>query len=590
MSGAPGPPPRAGHHDLVLRGAPLCRDGRWDGDCLAVAEGRVAAVGSWDDVAGGVGPGTRVVDLAGRWVLPAFHDAHVHPVQAGLEMAGCDLTGETTVEGYLRRVQAYVVAHPERAWVTGGGWSMDSFPGGTPSADLLDAVCGGRPVFLPNRDHHSAWVSTAALALAGVTAATPDPADGRVERDADGTPTGALHEGAMALVGRLAPQPDDDDLLAALLAAQAHLHARGIAGWQDALVGEGLGMPDTLDTYVRARREGSLTAKVVLAQWWDRDRGLEQLPELVARRERAAAAGLDAASVKIMQDGVCETHTAAMLHPYLDAHGRATDDHGLSFIPAEDLAHYVAALDAAGFQVHVHALGDRAVRDSLDALAHARAVNGDTGLRHHLAHVQVVDADDVPRFAALDAVVNAQPLWACHEDVLDVLTLPFLSERARGQQYVFGSLLAGGARLACGSDWPVSDAAPLAGMHVAVNRRAPEAGDEVPPLLPAEALTVPQALAGYTTGAAWVNRLEEVTGALEVGLAADLVVVDRDVLADPAHLARTRVVATVVDGRVVHGELGALARARRASPPRGTGPPGTPAARRGRPRGPGRSA
>jgi predicted amidohydrolase YtcJ len=406
-------------------------------------------------------------------------------------------------------------------------------------------------VFLPNRDHHSAWVNTVALQLAGIDAGTADPPDGRIERGPDGRPTGALHEGAMDLVGRLLPAPTAADLTAALLTAQRHLHSVGIVGWQDALVGTGLGMPDTLDTYLAARRDGRLTAKVVLALWWDRERGLEQLPELLERRERAARAGVDASSIKLMQDGVCETHTAAMLNPYLDGHGHRTENRGLSFIAPDDLARYVAALDAAGFQVHVHALGDRAVRDSLDAVAHARAANGDTGNRHQLAHVQVVDPADVPRFAELGVTVNAQPLWACRDDTMDVLTLPFLDEAVREQQYVFGSLLRAGARLACGSDWPVSAPDPLLGMHVAVNRRAPGEPD-APPLVAGEALTVEQALAGYTAGSAWVNRLEGTTGRIEVGRAADLVAVDRDLLAgDPADLGATRVVRTYADGRVV---------------------------------------
>ena len=545
--------PPAVRAELVLRDAPLYRGGRWDGDWIAVAAGSIVALGSEQDVAHLVGPGTRVESLAGRWLLPAFHDAHVHPVQAGTETGQCDLTGERTIEGYLERVRSYADANPERRWVTGGGWSMDAFPGGLPTAALLDRVCPDRPVFLPNRDHHSAWVNTRALELAGLTADSPDPADGRIERAADGRPTGALHEGAMGLVGSLAPAASDEELLTALLTAQRHLHALGVVGWQDALVGSGLGMRDTLGTYLAAQQAGHLTAKVVLAQWWDRERGLEQLPELLERRERAARAGLDAGSVKIMQDGVCETRTASMLSPYLDAHGRVTENSGLSFLAADDLARYVTALDAEGFQVHVHALGDRAVRDSLDAVQRAREVNGPRGLRHHLAHVQVVDPADVPRFAELDVTANAQPLWACREDAVEVLTLPFVSETARRQQYVFGSLVRAGARLACGSDWPVSDPAPLLGMHVAVNRRAFDQSPDVGALLPEQALTVEQALAGYTTGAAWTNRLEHRTGRIEVGLAADLVAVDRDVLGDdPAALGATRVVLTLADGVEVH--------------------------------------
>ena len=498
------------------------------------------------------GPQTRVDDLDGAWLLPAFHDSHMHPIQAGLEMSGCDLTAESTIDGYIRRINAYAEANPGRPWITGGGWSMGSFPGGVPSADLLDRVCPDRPVYLPNRDHHSAWVNTRALEQAGIDALTPDPADGRIERDGRGLPTGALHEGAMALVGALVPPPSEADLMLALSVAQRHLHSVGIVGWQDALVGEGLGMPDTLDTYLAARERGELSAKVVLALWWDRSRGLDQLPELLDRRARAAHAGIDASSVKIMQDGVCETHTAAMLEPYLDGEGQPTDNRGLSFIAADDLGRYVAALDAEDFQVHIHALGDRAVRDSLDAVEHARTVNGPRGNRHHLAHIQVVDPADVSRFAELDVTANVQPLWACRDEAMDVLTLPFVADTARRQQYVFGTLLRSGARMSCGSDWPVTAPDPLVGMHVAVNRRAPGATPDVEPLLPAEAMTVPQAIAGYTTGSAFVNRGERLTGRIEAGFAADLVAIDRDVLSgDPFELADTRVRSTYADGRQV---------------------------------------
>lgn len=538
--------------DLLLRGGRVLRAGRWEDASVAVLDGRIAAIGA--DLDPLAGPDTVVEELDGRWVLPGFHDSHVHPIQAGLEMNQCDLTALSTLEDYLDAIGSYAAAHPDRAWVSGGGWSMDAFPGGVPTAEPLDRILPDRPVFLPNRDHHSAWVNSRALELAGIDARTPDPADGRIERDAFGNPTGALHEGAMALVGSLVPAPTTRDLTEALLTAQRHLHSVGIVGWQDALVGKGLGMPDSLPTYIAAQTSGVLTAKVVLAQWWDRGRGLEQLPELLERRALAASAGLDAASVKIMQDGVCETHTAAMLSPYLDSLGRLTDNRGLSFIPADALASYVAALDANGFQAHIHALGDRAVRDSLDAIEHARTLNGASGLRHHLAHVQVVERSDVPRFAALDVTANIQPLWACLDEAVEVLTLPFLAPDAREQQYVFGSLLRTGARIACGSDWPVSDPAPLLGMHVAVNRRSPDQPPDAAPLLPDEALTVLQALAGYTTGTAYLNRLEGSTGRIETGYAADLVVVDQDILGDDTVLPRTQVTHTYVDGREVYRE------------------------------------
>ncbi|MET0931456.1 MAG: amidohydrolase [Aeromicrobium sp.] len=533
--------------DLLLTNACFYDAGVWlpDVDTMAIRGGRIVALGSGLPMSG------EVVDLQGAWVLPGFHDAHVHPVQAGLEMNTCDLSSGNDLDDYVATIAAYAAARPDEAWIVGGGWSMDSFPGGVPTADSLDRIVPDRPVFLPNRDHHSAWVNTAALRLAGVDERTPDPADGRIERGSDGRPTGALHEGAMELVQVLIPPVTADQQRAALLTAQARLHSFGIVGWQDALVGDGLGMADSLDTYLDAVRDGTLTAKVVGALWWDRLRGDEQIDELVARRSRAAAAGFDAGSVKIMQDGVCETFTASVIDPYLDAHGRATDNYGLGFISASDLARHVQRLDALDFQVHVHALGDRAVRDSLDAIEHAIAVNGRRGNRHHLAHVQIVHPDDVPRFAALEATANIQALWACLDDQMVDLTLPFLSEEARRQQYVFRSLTGAGAHLACGSDWPVSSPDPLAAIHVAVNRRAP--GSDLPPLLGEQGLTVAEAVDAYTRGSAAINRLGAASGRIAVGMAADLAVLDRDLLAVPIdEIASTRAVATYVDGRAVY--------------------------------------
>lgn len=403
--------------ELLLTNAHVYGNGVWrpGDDSIAVRDGIVVGLGAHAEVVGLV-PSAEVVDLDGAWVLPGFQDAHVHPVQAGLEMNACNLAGGHELSDYVDTIAAYALANPHVEWIVGGGWSMEAFPGGVPAAAVLDRIVSDRPVYLPNRDHHSAWVNTVALERAGITAATPDPADGRVERDDRGEATGALHEGAMELVRRLVPPPTGDEIAAALRTAQAYLHSQGITGWQDALVGEGLGMPDTLDTYLTAQRAGTLTAGVVGALWWDRTRGEDQIADLVERRARAAAAGFDAGSIKIMQDGVCETFTAAVVEPYLDRHGHPTDNHGLSFIEAADLARYVQLLDAEDFQVHIHALGDRAVRDSLDAVEHAIEVNGRRGNRHHLAHVQIVRPEDVPRFAELDVTANGQPLWACLDD------------------------------------------------------------------------------------------------------------------------------------------------------------------------------
>ncbi|MFJ1930907.1 MULTISPECIES: amidohydrolase [unclassified Streptomyces] len=538
--------------DLVFTRGPVftADPARTRASSLAVTGDRITAVGH-DEVRELIGPGTEVVDLTGKLLLPGFQDAHIHPVFAGVELAECDLTGTVGAGEYLARIRAYADAHPERAWITGGGWSLESFDGGLPTRQLLDSVVPDRPVLLANRDHHGAWANTRALELAGITAATPDPPDGRIEREPDGSPAGVLQEGAQALVARLVPPTTPADRLAGLLRSQRLLHSLGVTGWQDALLGVFNGNTDPSDAYLTAARDGSLTARVTGAMWWDRERGAEQIDELVARRERLSHGRFRAGSVKIMQDGIAENFTAAMTSPYLDGCGCATANSGLSFVDPDALRGHVTRLDALGFQVHFHALGDRAVREALDAVEAAVETNGRRGNRHHLAHLQVVHPDDIRRFARLGAIANIQPLWAAHEPQMDELTIPFLGPERAAWQYPFGDLLRAGATLAAGSDWPVSSADPLQGIHVAVNRREPGTTDSRV-FLPEQRLDPASAVAAYTAGSAHVNGLDD-AGSLLPGNLADLVVLDRDILtAPPEEIAGARVLRTYVGGALVH--------------------------------------
>ncbi len=543
--------------DLVLHGGPVFTAGAVAArpTAVAVEGGRVVAVGH-DEVLDLAGPGTEHVDLRGRLLVPGFQDAHVHPVWAGLQLLRCDLSELSTAPAYHEAIGGYARANQDLPWVLGAGWSMPAFPGGAPTAAALDTVVPDRPAYLTNRDSHGAWANSAALRLAGIDASTPDPADGRIERDADGTPTGTLHEGAMRLVGALAPTPSDDDLLEALLLAQTRLHGFGVTGWQDAIVGNYGDGIDPAAAYRAAVARSALTGRVVGALWWDRARGLEQVDELVARREQLSLGRFVATSVKIMQDGVAENFTASMTDPYRDAHGHPTDNSGISFVPPEVLLPAAAELDARGFQLHFHAIGDLAVRQCLDAVEHAVAANGRRDARHHIAHLQVVHPDDVPRFRELGVVANMQALWAALEAQMDELTLPFLGEPRSSWQYPFGDLHRSGAVLAAGSDWSVSSADPLAALHVAVNRTVPEAmrEDDVgyPVFLPEQRLDLGTALTAYTAGSAYVNHLDD-CGLIRPGALADLVVLDRDPFAGPPQeIGATRVLQTFVDGRRVY--------------------------------------
>jgi predicted amidohydrolase YtcJ len=530
-------------------------------DAVAVRGGRIAAVGSDADVRPLIGSRTDVVDLRGRLLLPGFQDSHVHAPSAGLDRMRIDLADAHGLDEYRALIEGYAAEHRDAEWLLGGGWAMDVFPGGTPTKDVLDAIAPDRPVFINNRDNHAAWVNSRALELAGVDANTPDPADGRIERAGDRSPAGTLHEGAMNLVRRLVPRATPGEQIQGLMIGQRYLHSLGVTAWQDAIVGEYSTLQDAFDAYVTTAGRGQLTARVRGALWFERGKGLEQLPFLLDRRERSHVGRFEATSVKIMADGVCENFTAAMLRPYLDGHGHATDNRGIPFFDEVELREAAVALDREGFQVHVHAIGDRAVRMALDALEAARGANGVTDNRHHIAHIQVVHPDDVPRFGGLRVTANAQPLWAALEPQMSELTIPFIGPERTSWQYPFRSLLRSGAPMSFGSDWPVSSPNPLWEIHVAVNREEPAGypyGSGQGPFLPDERLDLPDALAAATMGSAFVNHLDDETGSIEVGKLADLVVLDRDPFEHPvSEIADTLVDLTLVEGEAVFERAGA---------------------------------
>ena len=535
--------------DLVLRGGAIYTvnpQQAW-AQALAIDDGRVVFVGGNADVEAFVGGDTQIVELGGRMVIPGMQDAHVHPISSGVEALMCDLNAAETLDGYIEIVRAYAEANPNEAWVQGGGWSMSVFgPGALAAKEVLDAVVPDRPVYLSSADYHTAWVNSRALEIAGITADTPDPVDGRIDRDANGEPVGSLQEGAAHLVSRHLPPLTLEGRLDGLRYAIDMLNGYGITALQSANVSE-----EDLQAYAQLRDSGELTMRAITAQWWQRDRGMEQIAEMVDRRARFTGGRLDAGSVKIMQDGVMENYTAAMLEPYLiDGEPK-----GIPMVEPEALKSIVSALDAEGFQVHFHAIGDAAIRQSLDAVAQARADNGPDGGRHHISHLQLIDEADIPRFAELGVAANFQPLWAYPDAYITDLTLPYIGE-ARGKWlYPINSVLQSGGRLAFGSDWSVSTANPFPQIEVAVRRIGPNEGDG-PSLNPEQAISLGAAIEAFTLGAAWVNGLEADTGSLEVGKLADLAVLDQNLFEIPPHdLSEVKVVLTLLEGEVVHGAV-----------------------------------
>jgi predicted amidohydrolase YtcJ len=467
---------------------------------------------------------------------------------AGIGLMRCPLNDlPVDPAAYLEAIRSYAATQPRLPWVIGDGWAMAAFPGGTPTRQALDTVVPDRPAFMGNRDGHGAWVNSKALEIAGIDRGTADPADGRIERDANGDPSGTLHEGAMELVRRHIPPASIEELAHGLHLAQAYLQQFGITAWQDAWV-----TADDLAAYRLFAERGGLTGRAIACQWWDRERGADQIDELLEGRRTGSVGRLRTTTVKLMLDGVIENYTAATLAPYLDERRQPTTNRGISFVDPGLLKEHVGRLDREGFQVHMHALGDRAVREGLDAIEAARDANGPSDGRHHLAHLQLVDPADISRFAALDVTANIQPYWACHDPQMDLLTIPFLPPERVALQYPFRSLAASGARLAGGSDWSVSTPNVMAEVEVAVRRISPE-DREARPLLPDEALGLPAVLRAFTMGSAWVNHLDDVTGSIEIGKLADLAVLDRDIAGeDAARLADTRVLLTLVEGAAVY--------------------------------------
>lgn len=539
--------------DLVLRsGAVYTMDSaRSWAQAVAIREGRIVFVGLDKDLAAHLGPATRVVDLKGRMLMPAFQDAHIHPISAGLQAIACDLSGFETVDEYVAAIKKYADAHPDDAWITGRGWLMSAFgPGALARRELIDAVVSDRPVFLSSTDGHTAWVNTRALQMAGITRETPDPPKGRIDRDpTTGEAIGSLQEGAAGLLEGVVPPPSETTRQDGLRHAIRLLHSYGITAIQDASVDEA-----DLKTYRALDTNGELRLRVVASILWDRDAGLEQMAGLKRLRTKFTSGHVDARTVKIFQDGVMENYTAAMLEPYL----KPGDVRGITMIDPERLKEIVTLLDAEDFQVHFHAIGDAAIRDSLDAVEAARRRNGDLGHRHHVAHLQLIDPADIPRFRALGVVANFQALWAYADEYITELTVPFVGPERSGRMYPIGSLFRSGAVVAFGSDWPVTSPNPLEQIEVAVTRMGSQ-GETTEPFIAAERIGLTEALAAFTINAAYTNRIDGKTGSTEVGKLADLIILDHNLFTIPAaDLSETRVLVTLFEGKAVHGDLAAL--------------------------------
>jgi len=531
--------------DLILRhGAVYTMDAArsWV-QSVAVSNGRIIYAGPDAGAAGLAGPSTKIINLGGRMVLPGFHDSHVHLMEGGVGMSLCNLKDVATPQEVLAEIRKYAAAHPSQPWVTGAGWDLPVFPGGIPRKEQLDEAVSDRPAYMESADGHSGWANSKALALAGITKDTPDPAGGRIERDPDSKqPTGTLRESARELVTSKIPPATASENASGLKRAVEFANSLGIVSVQEADASD-----EILNAYWALDTQGQLAVKAVAALRTDPRKGDDQVAGLIERRAKFSGKRLRPTAVKIFADGVIETGTAALLEPYLN---RGDSRGELNFEP-ERLANFVTRLDREGFQVHIHAIGDRAIRVSLDAHAAAQKANGRRDARHHIAHLELIEPEDIPRFRDLGVIANFQPLWAFADPYVRDLTLGPLGPQRSRWIYPIASVLKTGAMMAAGSDWPVTSLNPIPAIQVAVTRRGPTEL-EGPAWIPDEKIDLAEVLAAYTINGAYLNHEEKETGSIETGKAADLIVLDRDLFKVlPEKIHEAKVVLTLLEGKEV---------------------------------------
>ena len=524
-------------------------------ESLLVRQGVIAAIGTDEvdrhlETLSSDQDSIEHVDLDGGFLMPSFGDGHAHPIFGGMEAEGPQVRACSSVDEIVAEVRRYAAAHPDEKWITGASYDGSLVAGGLFDARWLDEAVSDRPVVLRAWDYHTVWCNSRALELAGITAETPEPEIGEIPRREDGSPLGTLREwGAVDLIDAVRPPQEESVRLRALERAADYYRRRGVTWVQDAWV-----EPADVDTYLSASAARRLSIRFNLALYADPRHFAEQLPEMIEARRRVTELGdplLSAHTVKFFADGVVENETGALLEPYCSS----LHNHGLRVWEGDTLAEAVRAVDAAGFQVHIHAIGDSAVKQALDAIESTIATNAAWDRRPVIAHAQLVAAEDLDRFAELGIIANMQPLWAQLDDLMTVLTVPRLGEERAANQYRMASIIDSGGQLSFGSDWPCTSGTPVEGLAIGTSRQN-EAGEPDGGWVPEEIVDIERALDAYSRAVA-VQGFADLSpapwGEIRIGASADLIRFDADPRAlTPQELARTPVRSTYLGGVAIH--------------------------------------
>lgn len=509
-------------------------------EAVACIGTRIVAVGSAAEVQKWAGPSTQIVDLGGKLVVPGFNDAHVHFFAGGSHIASVQLRDAKTEAEFRERIRAYAAKLPKGRWILGGDWDHENWtPARLPTRQLIDEAAGDHPVFINRLDGHMSLANTIALKLAGVTRNTPDPPGGTIVRDAKGEPTGIMKDGALDAVERVIPAPSEEEIADALKAAMRYAAENGVTSVQDMSAA-----PDTLRVYQKLLRSGELTVRVAgrqpLASW----KRLADVGLLAA----FGGPNLQIGGLKGFADGSLGSTTALFFQPYLDApntSGLANDE----MIPESKMYQHIQDADAAGLQIAIHAIGDKANHTILNMYEEVENKNGPRDRRFRIEHAQHLTKDDIPRFAKLHVIASMQPYHAIDDGRWAEKRIG--PERAKGM-YAFRSLLDSGAVLAFGSDWHVAPMEPILGIYAAATRRTLD-GKHPDGWIPEQKITVPEAIRAYTWGSAYASFEDKYKGTIEPGKLADLAVLSSDILTiDPVGIDKVKVVMTVFDGKIIY--------------------------------------
>jgi hypothetical protein len=529
--------------DLLILNGKVYSAGTFN-DAIAIRGRTIVGVGRSQDLERFRGPRTEVIDARGRAVVPGFNDSHVHFLGGGLGLRDADLAGVASLREVQDRIRAFMQAKPDEPWVRGRGWLYSAFPGGLPTKEQLNEVVPDRPAIMVAYDGHTTWANSKALQVAGITGATPDPVNGIIMKDPKtGEPTGVLKEAAQSLMTRVVPRPTDEDRRSALRAAVAEANRLGVTSIQNAS-----GNADEFKLYADAQKAGDLKVRTYSAlsispgfSEADADR-FDAVRKLYGD-DPVFRTGI----VKIVADGVIESRTAGMLAPYA---GVATS--GTPNYSAAELDRIIAMMDKRGWQIMVHAIGDRTVRMTLDAFQRAIAANPapPRGRRHRIEHIETIDAADIPRFGSLGVIASQQPM---HVVLGDMNTLkpsgPWpdnLGTERASRAWNWKSIRDAGGRVTFGSDWAVAPLDPLQGIWVVTTRVTPTGMRD-------QKLPIALAIDGYTAWPAYASFDEQRKGTLAPGMLADVVVLSRDIIAQPPAKATDVVVdVTIFDGNVVY--------------------------------------